>query len=141
MDLIYLKKEAVQYLNDNLTNYSTQDIRATTGFIENRWLPALKSGKYTQGQLTLRSGQGDSMQYCCLGVACDLINPEGWDEDGWQNIPLDCYPVDCYPDEVHVPVDALEDVEGCDASELVDKAIEYAGAHIIIKGSGSIEIG
>lgn len=31
-----------------------------------KWVAALRSGKFEQGQCTLRDGK----QYCCLGVAC-----------------------------------------------------------------------
>lgn len=34
-----------------------------------KWLDALKSGEYKQGQKTLR----DEDKFCCLGVACDLF--------------------------------------------------------------------
>lgn len=39
------------------------------------WIEALRSGKYEQGESSLRNG--DKM--CCLGVACDVIDPEGWE--------------------------------------------------------------
>jgi hypothetical protein len=42
--------------------------------IRQRWLEALRSGKYDQGKSWLR--QGDS--FCCLGVLCDLVDPTGW---------------------------------------------------------------
>lgn len=35
---------------------------------------ALRSGKYAQIRGRLRRDQG----HCCLGVACDLIDPDGW---------------------------------------------------------------
>lgn len=38
------------------------------------WVAALRSGKYRQGQDRLRSESG----FCCLGVLCDIKNPEGW---------------------------------------------------------------
>ena len=40
------------------------------------WIEALRSGRYQQGDETLRASK-DS--FCCLGVACDLFNPLGWD--------------------------------------------------------------
>lgn len=51
--------------------------------LKTQWLAALRSGKYAQGRMRLKSATG----YCCLGVLCDLINPKGWTraEDGeWQ---------------------------------------------------------
>ena len=38
-----------------------------------KWVDALRSGKYTQGQNRLRSDDG---KFCCLGVACDLYVQE-----------------------------------------------------------------
>lgn len=39
-----------------------------------KWIEALRSGKYRQGTRALRSDRG----FCCLGVACDIIDPNGW---------------------------------------------------------------
>ena len=40
--------------------------------IKQKWVDALRSGKYDQGSEKLRSHQG----YCCLGVLCDLYSQE-----------------------------------------------------------------
>lgn len=40
--------------------------------IAERWVQALKSGKYPQTDGGLRDGHG----YCCLGVLCDLYREE-----------------------------------------------------------------
>lgn len=40
-----------------------------------QWLEALRSGKYRQGRMVLRNKHDF---YCCLGVLCDIIDPEGW---------------------------------------------------------------
>ncbi len=37
--------------------------------VKKLWIKALRSGKYQQGQMELRPGDGT---YCCLGVLCDL---------------------------------------------------------------------
>ena len=42
------------------------------------WVAALRSGKYSQTTGTLR----DEVGFCCLGVACDLSDPEGWVDIG-----------------------------------------------------------
>ena len=42
--------------------------------VKTKWIQALRSGKYKQGQAYLR--QGDS--YCCLGVLCDLNESRQW---------------------------------------------------------------
>lgn len=50
--------------------------------LQDRWIAALRSGKYEQvpGRLTRlkRTGRG----YCCLGVACDIYDPDGWQTKG-----------------------------------------------------------
>jgi hypothetical protein len=40
--------------------------------VKEKWIAALRSGKYDQGSEKLRSHQG----YCCLGVLCDLYSKE-----------------------------------------------------------------
>ena len=40
------------------------------------WIKALRSGKYTQGQNALLSGDGSDAKHCCLGVLCDLYNKD-----------------------------------------------------------------
>ena len=40
--------------------------------VKQKWIDALRSGKYEQGSEKLRSVQG----YCCLGVLCDLYSQE-----------------------------------------------------------------
>ena len=56
-----------------------------------KWIEALRSGRYHQGQGYLRSvfqdpdgNRGDPAldKYCCLGVLCDLVDPSGWDAGG-----------------------------------------------------------
>lgn len=39
-----------------------------------KWVEALRSGKYKQGQYKLR----DEDQFCCLGVLCDLVDNTAW---------------------------------------------------------------
>lgn len=39
-----------------------------------KWIEALRSGKYKQTKSRLR----DTFGFCCLGVACDLINSDAW---------------------------------------------------------------
>jgi hypothetical protein len=41
-----------------------------------RWTAALRSGEYAQGKGYLRTAKG----YCCLGVVCNLVRPDGWGE-------------------------------------------------------------
>jgi hypothetical protein len=37
-----------------------------------KWVEALRSGKYKQGKGCLKKGD----EYCCLGVLCDIVDPE-----------------------------------------------------------------
>jgi hypothetical protein len=40
-----------------------------------KWVAALRSGEYEQGVGKLRSLDN---KFCCLGVACDLVDPTQW---------------------------------------------------------------
>ena len=46
--------------------------------VKQKWIDALRSGKYEQGSEKLRSVEG----YCCLGVLCDLYAKEK--ENQWE---------------------------------------------------------
>lgn len=56
--------------------------------IKQKWVDALRSGKYsqTQGQLRVTNDDGKA-SYCCLGVLCDIHRlttkkkGNGWDKD------------------------------------------------------------
>lgn len=41
-----------------------------------KWITALRSGDYSQGVGNL---MGEEDTFCCLGVLCDIYNPDGWD--------------------------------------------------------------
>lgn len=41
------------------------------------WIRALRSDKYKQGQHQLRTINN---RFCCLGVLCDLVEPESWSD-------------------------------------------------------------
>jgi hypothetical protein len=52
------------------------------------WVAELRSGKYAQGNGRLRRLLvADRFEYCCLGVLCDIINPNGWTDLGFNNEP------------------------------------------------------
>lgn len=40
-----------------------------------KWIDALRSGEYEQGEYRLRVGD----QFCCLGVACDVSGLGNWE--------------------------------------------------------------
>lgn len=42
--------------------------------IKKKWVAALRSGEYTQGQGSLKNNKS---KYCCLGVLCDVAKKEG----------------------------------------------------------------
>ena len=43
-----------------------------------KWLDALRSGKYKQGF----GGLNRKGEFCCLGVACDVHSPDAWIDCG-----------------------------------------------------------
>ena len=43
--------------------------------IKEKWLEALRSGKYQQGRMRLRNSREE---FCCLGVLVDIVHPEWW---------------------------------------------------------------
>jgi hypothetical protein len=47
--------------------------------VKQKWLEALRSGKYKQGRRQLR--KGDS--FCCLGVLCDVVDNSKWEASGY----------------------------------------------------------
>lgn len=48
--------------------------------LKQRWVQALRSGKYAQGRNVLKNRIGHDTQYCCLGVLCELLGGE-WEVD------------------------------------------------------------
>lgn len=44
--------------------------------IKKRWVEALRSGEYKQGQECLRQKTNDGLAYCCMGVLCDVLKDE-----------------------------------------------------------------
>lgn len=45
---------------------------------QQEWIDALRSGEYEQTRNTIRDDRG----MCCLGVLCDIVDPEGWETFG-----------------------------------------------------------
>lgn len=43
--------------------------------IKEKWVAALRSGEFEQGRRNLRSSDD---KFCCLGVLCHIIDPNGW---------------------------------------------------------------
>jgi hypothetical protein len=44
--------------------------------LKQKWIDALRSGKYQQGRSALRTKDD---RFCCLGVLCDIVDPSGWE--------------------------------------------------------------
>ena len=67
-----------------------------------KWTAALRSGDYQQGRGELRSTEGETEQFCCLGVACEIAAKEGVTEregggyaaglDGQEYVTGSCLP-------------------------------------------------
>lgn len=57
--------------------------------LKERWIAALKSGKYPKTKSQMCDGTG----YCCLGVLADLDDPDGWEGEDLSSSLLwhDCY--------------------------------------------------
>lgn len=43
-----------------------------------KWVAALRSGEYQQVRGMLKGISGDTPAFCCLGVLCDVLKPDGW---------------------------------------------------------------
>ncbi len=47
--------------------------------VKAKWLEALRSGKYPQGEAALRTRMPNGTDsFCCLGVLCDVLSPNEW---------------------------------------------------------------
>lgn len=46
----------------------------TVAEVRKQWTDALRSGAYEQGKHCLQI----SGRFCCLGVLCDILDPQGW---------------------------------------------------------------
>lgn len=60
---------------------SQHDHEVMDPIVKAKWLEALRSGEYKQTQKTLYSEGA----YCCLGVLCDIIEPDAWTTDQYGN--------------------------------------------------------
>lgn len=55
--------------------------------VKETWVGALESGEFTQGRRKLATITPDGVEYCCLGVLCELARREGVVTTGtqWKN--------------------------------------------------------
>ena len=45
-----------------------------------KWIAALRSGEYSQGRGKLKRNNTELQpSFCCLGVLCDIVKPDGWE--------------------------------------------------------------
>lgn len=99
------------------------------------WIEALESGKYEQGQGTLR--EEDS--FCCLGVLCDLYHDEVDDED-WCYVEDDQWNPEGYftfLDNSDVLPQAVMDWAGMDsANPIVNVGIDNADTLADVNDNG-----
>ena len=53
------------------------------GGLKDKWVKALRSGHYEQGVGVLLDYDDDEgrKRFCCLGVLCDIVNPDGWNQN------------------------------------------------------------
>lgn len=54
--------------------------KTETAELEAKWIEALTSGQYAQGEgkLHIMAMDDEPDKYCCLGVLCDVYDPSGW---------------------------------------------------------------
>lgn len=50
--------------------------------LKSRWLETLRGGSYLQGKQSLHPTLDT---WCCLGVLCDLVDPNGWEGRRWND--------------------------------------------------------
>jgi len=63
------------------TKKSTTKITPKGRRLRKQWIRALESGHYQQGTELLRQrNDKGKLEYCCLGVLCNLVNPKLWGE-------------------------------------------------------------
>ena len=59
--------------------------------VKQKWVAALRSGEYTQGQGSLKNAKSE---YCCLGVLCSVAKKEGLEVVEKYNTKLESYTFD-----------------------------------------------
>jgi hypothetical protein len=64
--------------------------------LKTKWVAALRSGEFQQGQQMLHIADDNKHSYCCLGVLCKVMgaeyiewfNPDDPEDEGWLNRPV-----------------------------------------------------
>jgi hypothetical protein len=83
--------------------------------VAERWVQALRSGQYQQGQHELHP---DTNSYCCLGVLCDLYRVEQGKGE-WRKGPM----------RGENNIFTVDDEEGYESSVLPESVKDWAGMH------------
>lgn len=97
--------------------------------IKTKWVEALRSGKYVQGQCGLRVNE----RFCCLGVLCDIIEPDGWGSEILKQThnDNDNYPSNGIMKRAGLSIDvALEIAEDNDRGTSFLELADYIEAHL-----------
>ena len=85
------------------------------------WIEALRSGKYEQCRGALRKGD----TFCCLGVACDLIDKDGWEKNdmfgmGWKGTGCESTDLPFINSDEAISLSELNDTARLSFEEIAD---------------------
>lgn len=102
--------------------------------IKEKWLEALRSGRYQQGRYRLCTDKAGKLTHCCLGVLCEVMGLESEEVPGGRGYVMDgrprgLRPPDAVLAELGITDDHLDelvgmndglDQPGCDFEEIAD---------------------
>lgn len=78
--------------------------------IKQRWVKALRSGKYTQGRTVMVDSIRGKDKFCCLGVLCDIQEPNrvmwGPNTDNGNAVPPSSLKAGLSTDDTHLMMEA-----------------------------------
>jgi hypothetical protein len=82
--------------------------------MKQKWIDALRGGNYLQNQGCLKAEVYEGkIGYCCLGVLCDLVDPDAWSNvtDGWDRFAFGVTESTVYPpDSIKEKFDLRKDI-------------------------------
>ena len=106
--------------------------------LRKRWIEALISGKYIQGILVLRSNLDE---YCCMGVLCDLVDPNGWKSNLNLEYDLPYYFEDKSGIESGILTSAIQEMVGLKTDQVLpidtDSYIQETGQNLLVNMNDS----
>lgn len=98
--------------------------------LRDKWVKALRSGRYEQGTnfLRHRTDAPNKYAYCCLGVLGNCINRHAWKTDrpsdlyfGWGDADdISCLPPTILSDEIQERLSRLNDLTPSGFPEIAD---------------------